>query len=610
MNPPVVESPPSTGTAYSPAQGPWGGSITTPERSLRELGIALLLFALSALYLRLFYDYSNLLPDEGIVLDGAQRILQGQVLYRDFFSYLTPGSYYWMTALFKVFGSSILVARAALMVYSSLFSAVTYLLARRVCSHWNALFAILPTVFVCMPFEFQALHNWDSTLWALLAVYCAVRWIEVLTVSPRPHRFALPVEKEPGVTRSGVRTGPDSRLTWPWALATGTFVALTVLFEQSKGAGLVLGLVLGFFILRLCAPSSVRFDVKALTALAFGLGVPILLTVAYFALHRSLPQMMTDLLWPFRHYSAANKLPYGFVVSIWQGLVQGSLGSRAMGVFILSPLLLLSALPIFAVPVAACAALQLRKNREAGGAAGHYLLLSTTFLGLLLSTIATGRPDATHIIFEAPLFCLVLGWMAEAPRTSFLRAARTLGVSYVLISFAALGAALLIGTLTAKYKIETRRGALRASAPYGAFEYIQSHIKSREKILVYPYQPLLYYLTATDDVSRYEYLFPGMNTAAQFEDIERNLEATRPAAVLFNPDFLVLVPSLCPNVSAKSLAAIDPVATYLARNYRVCRTFDGPGLQWHVIFMVRKNLSCHGDAPQKKHPEKAEKKTP
>ena len=56
-------------------------------------------------------------PDEGIVLEGAQRILRGEVLYRDFFSYFTPGSYYFLALLFKVFGSSFLVARTALVFF-------------------------------------------------------------------------------------------------------------------------------------------------------------------------------------------------------------------------------------------------------------------------------------------------------------------------------------------------------------------------------------------------------------------------------------------------------------------------------------------------------------
>src|SRR5215470_17178103 len=87
-----------------------------PEHCSRDRLIVVFLFLASLGYLCLFRRYTTIEPDEGIVLQGAQRILHGQVLYRDFFSYFTPGSYYWLALLFKVFGSSFMVARTALAV--------------------------------------------------------------------------------------------------------------------------------------------------------------------------------------------------------------------------------------------------------------------------------------------------------------------------------------------------------------------------------------------------------------------------------------------------------------------------------------------------------------
>src|SRR5213593_1607939 len=85
-----------------------------PEQSRSELWVALILFLVSFLYLCLFRRFTAMEPDEGILLQGAQRILAGQVLYRDFFSFYTPGSYYALALLFKIFGSSLLVARTVL----------------------------------------------------------------------------------------------------------------------------------------------------------------------------------------------------------------------------------------------------------------------------------------------------------------------------------------------------------------------------------------------------------------------------------------------------------------------------------------------------------------
>src|SRR6184192_4776565 len=88
-----------------------------PEHFSRDRQIALFIFLSSLGYLLLFRRYTTMEPDEGIVLQGAQRILRGEVLYRDFFSFFTPGSYYFLALIFKIFGSSIIVARTTLVMF-------------------------------------------------------------------------------------------------------------------------------------------------------------------------------------------------------------------------------------------------------------------------------------------------------------------------------------------------------------------------------------------------------------------------------------------------------------------------------------------------------------
>ncbi len=88
-----------------------------PEDAPADRAIVILIFVLSLGYLWVFRRYTTMEPDEGIILQGAQRILRGEVLYRDFFSFFTPGSYHLLAFLFKLFGSSILVARTALVCF-------------------------------------------------------------------------------------------------------------------------------------------------------------------------------------------------------------------------------------------------------------------------------------------------------------------------------------------------------------------------------------------------------------------------------------------------------------------------------------------------------------
>lgn len=535
-------------------------SVTLPEKSARDWEIALLLFVASCAYLLIFRRFSNLNPDEGITLQGAQLILHGQVMYRDFFYFVTPGSEYWMALLFKVFGSSILVARTALVIYGGLFSIFTYLLARRVSSRVHSIFAALPAVLIALPLPFDALHNWDSTLWALLALYCAVRFLE--------------------------------RPAWGWAFGMGSLTAITCLFEQSKGAGLALGLVAGFVALAWADRSGFRIETGSLVAMSVGCAWPFLLTVAYFAAHHALAPMISDLLWSFRYLSSGESLPYGHVILL-SSVLDSALGWRYFVLFLLSPRLIVSALPIFALPVAVYSARRLRGRRQDRAPSRYYLLVSAVLAGLLLSTLGTGRPDADHILFQAPLFCLVLAWMAEAGRSRFLRTAKAIGGAYVMASFAGLALALISMSLAAGHRLETRRGVLLGSAAsQAALNYTQNHVAAGERILVYPYQPLLYYLTGTFSVSRYEYMQRGLDDPSQFEEMRREVAASRPRVVLFEPMFSDAVAEFFPGTRLAVVAAKDPVADYISTHYHPCRDLPRAHVGSYLVFMARNDLSC------------------
>jgi 4-amino-4-deoxy-L-arabinose transferase-like glycosyltransferase len=238
------------------------------------------LFVLSFCYLCIFRSVTTIEPDEGILLQGAERILSGQVLYRDFFSFYTPGSYYALAMLFRVFGDSIVVARTALALTGAILSILTYVLARRVCSRRTSLTIAALTTATTLPYRFLVLHNWDSTLWAFLALYCAVRILE----------------------------GAD----WRWAFALGTFASLTVMFEQSKGMGVCLGLSAGFTAIFLLQGRRPLLSRVQLLALGSGVAWPLLITFIYFASHHTTSVMLADWLWPLQHYSTANRVPYGY----------------------------------------------------------------------------------------------------------------------------------------------------------------------------------------------------------------------------------------------------------------------------------------------------------
>ena len=71
------------------------------------------------------------LYDEGIRLVGAQRVLNGEVPYRDFYTIYGPGQFYWPALLFKVFGVEIISTRIGFIASNAVVAAALFALCRR-----------------------------------------------------------------------------------------------------------------------------------------------------------------------------------------------------------------------------------------------------------------------------------------------------------------------------------------------------------------------------------------------------------------------------------------------------------------------------------------------
>jgi len=534
-----------------------------PELEANERWITAAIFALTVAYLWIFRRYTSMEPDEGIVLEGAQRILRGEVLYRDFFSYFTPGSYYSLALLFKIFGSSFLVARTALVFFGGVYSAVGYLLARRVCSRASAIFVSALVMLTTLPYRFEVLHNWDSTLWACLAVYCAVRWLE----SPR----------------------------WTWAFATGSLAALTCLFEQSKGAGLVLGLGAGLMAIAFLDRQRSLWNGTITLGLAIGMAWPFLATVAYFGAQHSLSVMVADWFWPLHHYSLANHVPYGY--QNWSDATRhllfggGSLMVRAITILAISPCFLVPALPLAAVGLLIYWVIQMLREAEPRTVAAHYVLVCGALSGLLLSVVI-GRADIIHFMYLMPLFALVLGWMIDGQDIpgQLFRQVKPIFIAYTAVAFLMFVAPMLLRALNAREQIQTRRGVVHVPVPDTVVEYIQAHVAAGEKILVYPYLPLYYYLTDTTSPTHYEYFQPGMHTPQQAEEMLEEITAAHVPVVLFEASFWQKIPTSWPGTPLSAIVR-DPVADYIQHEYRACKILNSPD-EWKFLFMVRKDLAC------------------
>jgi hypothetical protein len=532
-----------------------------PERSRSERYIALSIFLLSFLYLCIFRRATWIDLDEGIILQGAQRILDGQVLYRDFFSFFTPGSYYLLALVFRVFGDSYLVAHTALAFVGAAFSPVTYLLARRVCSRQASLLVTGLMTVTALPLRFVVLHNWDSTLWACLALYCAVRLLET--------------------PKAG------------WAFAAASFTSLTTLFEQSKGAGLLLGLATGFVIITLAGQQRKLFT-RGRLAILLGLAWPFLITLVYFASHHALMTMLADWFWPLQHYSASNRVPYGYDNMTDEARREifdsGPLAMRLFLRLIFSPHHWIPFLPLFGVALLIRLALSGPRRISLGPEWAYYVLVSSTISGLLLSVVGV-RSDDFHFLYLQPIFFLLIAWLLDGRNIRnrlFIRAAPVLGFCLSMSLLAAAGESLF--QTRAGNTVMTRRGAITTQKPDTVVPYVQAHTAPGEQILIYPYEAIYYYLTQTYSPTRFEFYQPGMHSDQQVQEMVAQFSAKPTRFVLYQPSFMSRGLVAWPNTPAAALVR-DPMADYIMHEYRGCVMLDS-STSWHFLFMVRKDLTC------------------
>ncbi len=538
-----------------------GAGVELPVSRRREGAIACAAALLAAGYLLVYLHYDVLHADEGIGLEAAERILRGQVMYRDFFSFFTPGSGYWLALLFRVFGDSMTTAHAALVGYGAAFSGLVYLIARRAASRRMALLAAGLVALDSLPFRFLMLHNWDSTLLALAGYYAVLRWWQ------RPRQA--------------------------FALAAGALTALTFLFNQAKGAGLAAGLLLGWALLARIEGRT-RWNRRQAAAFTLGLLGPLALTAGYFAAQHCLGLMLRDWFWPLAHYRTPNACPYGYFppgpgrVSI---LSAGSGPARLLIAWLLSPLLVVDLLPWLAAGIVAFLFCGCRAAAPSGARRAYFALIASLMTGSLFGLLATNRPGGAELLMAFPLYAPALAWLLDRPSASRLRRIAPAAAVLVGLSFSCLGLAWLWPRRAARIGLVTRRGRLVLPQTDRVLPYLTAHTRPGNRIYVYPYQPVYYYLSATRNPTRYEFLALGQNTRRQYLRAVAELKRHPPRLVLYDPGFYAQNGADWPSIALPAFARITPVEQYLLRQFQPCRRLCS-ATGWNYLLLAPRRQAC------------------
>ncbi len=108
-----------------------------PTRALLDVVLAVVLVSVAILYLQPGLSRWLNIYDEGLMVYGAVRVMDGQIPYRDFWAMYSPGQFYVLAGLFRLFGPSIMVERWWDVAVRAALACVVFFLARRL-SSWPA----------------------------------------------------------------------------------------------------------------------------------------------------------------------------------------------------------------------------------------------------------------------------------------------------------------------------------------------------------------------------------------------------------------------------------------------------------------------------------------
>ena len=513
-----------------------------------------LVLAFAAWYWLQYFNRATNLLDEGSTAAQALRIVNGELIYRDFFTVVTPGSYYTVAWLFEIFGATLMVLRWTALVTGLGILLITLTIARRVMVWpFAAAAGLLTTVwgwFLVTP-NFYSL---EAALLSLIALACYV--------------YGAPSYAKASEGR------PASR----WMLAAGVAAGLTAMVKQNVGAYTAAGILITIWASRLFddAPGW-RGRMKMSVQFIAGISIVVLPTLLWLIAKGAGAYLYESwVYYPLVKYTErfARPFPDFFPLAendpfdLWTKMV--------------------IYLPVWVYPFAVIAiAVLARKywrDRDASAQVEGHALLAITAVGVLTLLQAWPRADVPHILFGLQptfilfaylLFCV---WRALL-RQGFGGQARTFVASIALIVTMTPALTLLWkGYKRTDWEYQNYIVAVRTDRAKGIFtggleaqridvvtKYIAEHTAPDDPVFVVPWASGFYFLANRSNPTRTDFML--------FEDSEAypcllsRLDARAPKYVIYGYTWDV------DEKHFRDYAA--PIDRYIRSRYAIEFTTDG-----------------------------------
>ncbi|MGE5269284.1 MAG: hypothetical protein ACM3JG_06370 [Thiohalocapsa sp.] len=400
-------------------------------------------------------------------MSGADRLLHGDLLYRDFFEILPPGGFVLTAAWLNFAGVSLGSAHALAVLAIAGIAGFTYLACRSVSRNpvYPAL-AVLVWLLTTQGMWTQLNHHWLATLFAMIALWACLADADC----------------------------PNAELSW--SVVAGIAAGAAAMIVSTCGALAAVAAAAALSRGRGALPRLLTFGL-ACAALPAAL-------LAYVVEQHTLAASFDDVIvFPGTRYALITAVPFGYF-----GQVQNF------------PLKFL-----FPVVAVLAIAVLLRYGRACFGDRQLHTCAAFALAGFIG---CYPRPDMPHIGFAAPLALPLLVYalrqLTRGRLRNFRGAAAMLGVVLCVpagISYAGLAYAALAAEPT-----QTERGRLDFFPGQRDTRLLLAWIAKAppgDRFFFYPYMPLLPFLTNRPQVSKYDTFLPGYLRPAQYAEACRDV---------------------------------------------------------------------------------------
>lgn len=456
-------------------------SASMRGRRLEWIGTAVVLVA-AIWYWHLYFNRATNLLDEGSTAWQALRIVNGELIYRDFFTVVTPGSYYTVAWLFQLFGESLIVLRWTALVTGVAIVLASVTAGRRV-----------------MAWPFAASAGLLTTVWGWFLGTPNFYSLEAALLS----LVALAIY---------VHAAPAAR----WLIAAGIATGLTALVKQNVGAYTAAGLFITIWASRLFDDRhDLRGRLKMSAQFIGGIALVFVPAVLSLVAAGAGPYLYESwVYYPLVKYTERFAQPFPAFLP----LAQDDPFDLWTKLTIYMPTVVY---PLTLVAIVILAS-RYQKTRDAATKDEGHALLAISAVGMLTLLQAWPRADVTHILFGLQPTFILFGYLLGCGWRALRHVPGPRPVVAVATALVALSPALTLlwkGYQRTDWEYQNYIVAVRTERGAGIFtggleaqridvvtKYLAEHTAPDEPIFVVPWASGFYFLANRPNPTRTDFM--------------------------------------------------------------------------------------------------------